>query len=61
VKEPIAEMKGVAVYRELAKRAVTIPIAPENVAQANGTVKVQYFETTEAGSSLVAETTATLR
>lgn len=61
VKEPIAELKGVAVYRELDRRQVTIPVAAEYAAQANGLVKVQYFETTEAGSSLVAETSATLR
>lgn len=61
IKEPIAELKGVAVYRELDKRQVMIPVAEEFVGRANGLVKVQYFETTEAGSSLVAETSATLR
>ncbi|MEO6432752.1 MAG: molecular chaperone [Sphingomicrobium sp.] len=61
VKEPIAELKGVAVYPELDKRLVNIPIAAEFAGKASGPVKVQYFETNEAGSSLVAETTATLR
>lgn len=61
VKEPIAELKGVAVYRELTTRHVTIPIAPEDEAKALGAVKVQYFETTDAGSSLVSETSAMLR
>ena len=61
LKEPLAELKGVAVYRELQQRLVTIPITPEYEAQASGLVKVQYFETTDAGSSLVAETSATLR
>lgn len=61
IKEPIAEIKGVAVYRELDQRQVMIPIADEYAAKANGLVKVQYFETSEAGSSLVAETSATLR
>lgn len=61
LKEPLAELKGVAVYRELQQRLVTIPITPEFEAQASGLVKVQYFETTDAGSSLVAETSATLR
>lgn len=61
LKQPLAELKGVAVYRELAERTVTIPVTPEFEAQATGLVKVQYFETTDSGSSLVAETTATLR
>lgn len=61
LKEPLGELKGVAVYRELDERKVAIPISPELAAQAHGPVKVQYFETTDAGSSLVAETSAVLR
>lgn len=61
LKEPLAELKGVAVYKELEERHVAVPITPELAAQAHGPVKVQYFETTEAGSSLVAETSAVLR
>ncbi|MEO6198608.1 MAG: molecular chaperone [Sphingomicrobium sp.] len=61
LKQPLAELKGVAVYRELDVRKVTIPVTPEFEAQANGSVKVQYFETTGAGSSLVAEISANLR
>jgi len=61
VKEPLAELKGVAVYNELNERTVTIPVTPELESQASGAVKVQYFETTDAGSTLVAETSANLR
>lgn len=61
LKEPLAQLKGVAVYKELSQRHVTIPVSAELQAQANGPVKVQYFETTDAGSSLVAETSANLR
>lgn len=61
VKQPLAELKGVAVYNELAQRTVTIPVTRELEAQATGAVKVQYFETTDAGSTLVAETSANLR
>lgn len=61
VKEPIAQLKGVAVYKELNQRHVTIPVTAELEAQAKGPVKVQYYETTDVGSSLVAETSANLR
>lgn len=61
LKTPLAEMSGVAVYRELDRRTVTIPLAPELEGQANGRVKVQYFETSDSGSRLVAETAAVLR
>lgn len=60
IKQPLAELKGVAVYNELAARKVTIPVTPEYEAQASGAVKVQYFETTAAGSTLIAETGANL-
>lgn len=61
MKEPLAELRGVAVYRELEKRTVTLPIAPENDAKATGPVKVQYFETSDSGTKLIAETSAVLR
>lgn len=61
LKTPLAEIKGVAVYPELTTRTVSVPIADGLEAEARGLVKVQYFETSDAGSKLVAETTATLR
>jgi len=61
LKEPLAELKGVAVYKELNERHVTIPVPAELQSQAAGPVKVQYYETTDTGSSLVAETSANLR
>ena len=61
VAEPIAIIRGVAVYTELDKRSVTIPIDPAHVAQAIGQVTVQYIEPTDTGPVTIAETTAVLR
>lgn len=61
VAEPIALIRGVAVYTELDKRSVTIPIDPAHVAQAIGQVTVQYIEPTDTGPVTIAETTAVLR
>jgi P pilus assembly chaperone PapD len=61
MKEPLAELRGVAVYREIERRTVTLPIAAEDEAKAVGPVRVQYFETSDSGSKLVAETSAILR
>jgi len=61
VADPIALVRGVAVYTELGQRSVTIPIDPAHVAQANGQVTVQYVEPTDSGPVTIAETTAVLR
>jgi P pilus assembly chaperone PapD len=61
VKDPIAVQKGVAVYTEIGKRHVKVPI-PENFrTAANGQVTVQYLETYDDGTHLLAETQAVLR
>ena len=61
MKEPLAELRGVAVYRELTQRTVTLPVAPENEGKVSGPVRIQYFETSDSGSKLVAETSTVLR
>jgi hypothetical protein len=61
VKDPIAVQKGVAVYTEIAKRHVSVPI-PENFrSAASGPVTVEYLETYDDGTHLIAETQAVLR
>lgn len=61
VKDPIAIQKGVAVYTEVGKRHVSIPI-PENIrSSASGPVTVEYLETYDDGAHLLAETQAVLR
>jgi P pilus assembly chaperone PapD len=61
VKDPIAVQKGVAVYTEIAKRHVSVAI-PENFrSAASGPVTVEYLETYDDGTHLIAETQAVLR
>lgn len=61
VSEPIALQRGVAVYTELDRRKVVVPLDDRFAAQAKGPVTVQYVETTEAGPQMVAETRTVLR
>ncbi|WP_324806048.1 molecular chaperone [Sphingomonas sp. LY29] len=61
VSDPIAVVRGVAVYTELDSRSVSVPIDPKYAAQANGAVTVQYIEPTDTGPVTIAETSAVLR
>ena len=61
VKEPIAALKGVAVYQELATRRVVVPMDAAFKGPIAGPVTVQFFETGDNGSTLAAETSAVLR
>jgi P pilus assembly chaperone PapD len=61
IKDPIADQKGVAVYTEVGKRHVSVPIADAYKAAATGTVTVQYIETYADETHLVAETQVVLR
>jgi P pilus assembly chaperone PapD len=61
VKDPIAVQKGVAVYTEVGKRHVSVAI-PENLrGVATGPVTVEYLETYDDGTHLIAQTQAVLR
>lgn len=61
VKDPIADEKGVAVYTEVGKRHVTIPIMKSHLSDASGPVTVEYIETYDDGTHLLAQTQAVLR
>ena len=61
VKQPIADQKGVAVYTEVNKRHVTIPVADSFKGLAAGPVTIQYIETFDDGSHVLAEAQADLR
>ena len=61
VTDPIALIRGVAVYTELGQRSVMIPIDPAHLAHATGQVTVQYIEPTDSGPVTIAETTTILR
>ena len=61
VKEPIAAEKGIAVYTEIGTRHVSVPVADSYKGELSGPVTVEYIETTDDGSHLLAQTQAVLR
>jgi P pilus assembly chaperone PapD len=61
VKAPIAIQKGVAVYTEVGIRHVAVAVDEARRADAAGPVTVQYVETFDDGSHVIAETQAVLR
>jgi hypothetical protein len=61
VKNPIAIQKAVAVYKEIGTRRVTIPVDEAFKGSAAGPVTVQYVETFDDGTNVIAETQAVLR
>jgi P pilus assembly chaperone PapD len=58
---PLATQKGIAIYTELGKRQVIVPVDDQFAAQASGPVSVQYLETVDGVTTKLAETTAVLR
>ena len=60
-KDPIAVMKGVAVYTEVGKRHVSVPLAEAYKTGVTGPVTVEYIETFDDGTHLLAQTQAVLR
>lgn len=61
IKDPIAIQKGIAVYTEVGKRHVSLQVQDKYKAQTSGPVTVQYVETFDDGSHVLAETQAVLR
>lgn len=61
IKDPVALLKGVAVYTEIASRKVTVPVDPAYAGAIAGAVTVQYLETSQDGVEKIAETQAVLR
>ena len=61
VKNPIAIQRSVAVYKEVASRKVSIPVDEAFKGSLSGPVTVQYVETYDDGSHMIAETQAVLR
>ncbi|HOA48655.1 MAG TPA: molecular chaperone [Novosphingobium sp.] len=53
-------MRGVAVYAELTKRTVRVPIGADRLGKLRGPVRIEYRELPENGGQLLAETTANL-
>ena len=61
VKDPIAIQRAVAVYTEINKRHMTIPLSDSFKGDVAGPVTVQYVETFDDGVQTAAETQAVLR
>jgi hypothetical protein len=61
VKDPIATQRGVAVYTEVGKRHVSIPVNEAYTGDLRGPVTVQYVETFDDGNHTIAEQQAVLR
>ena len=61
IAEPIAVAGGIALYTEIDKRRVTIPVDARFAAQASGPVTVEYVEKTPTGMVTLASTSAVLR
>jgi P pilus assembly chaperone PapD len=61
VKSPIGLQKAVAVYTEIGRRHVEVPLDDKYQGSFAGPVTVQYVETFEDGSRVIAETQAVLR
>jgi P pilus assembly chaperone PapD len=61
IRTPIGVQKAVAVYKEIGVRHLAVPIDDAQKAAASGPVTVQYVETFDDGSHVIAETQAVLR
>ena len=61
VKDPIAIQRAVAVYTEINSRHLAIPVSADYKGEVAGPVTVQYVETFDDGSHVIAETKTVLR
>ena len=61
VKDPIAIQKGIAIYTEVGKRHVSLGVADSYKGPVAGPVTVEYIETFDDGTHLLAQTQAVLR
>jgi hypothetical protein len=61
VKDPIAIQKNVAIYTEITHRRVAVALSDAYKGEVAGPVTVQYVETFDDGSHVIAETQAVLR
>lgn len=57
--EVLFNLRGVAVYPEVARRKVQVPVAADQLARLRGPVRIEYRELPENGGGLLAETAAT--
>ena len=53
--EPISVAKGIAIYPEIGRRIVSLPLPPEVAAMMHGDIAVSYYEAPEAGGGLISQ------
>lgn len=59
--EQVFAIKGIAVYPEVARRTVRIPLTAEQAGKLTGPIHIEYRELPENGGQLIAEVTTTVR
>lgn len=57
---PVFLAKGIAIYPEIPKRIVSIPVPDAVAAQMHGPMTIGYYEAAEAGGGLIAEVQSVL-
>ena len=55
VKDPIVQVRGIAIYPEVDGRLVTLMISPEQAAMLKGPVTIGYYEPADQGGGKIAE------
>lgn len=58
--EVLFSMRGIAVYAEVNRRKVHIPLSAEQLAKVKGPVKIEYRELPENGGALITESAVTV-
>ncbi|MBD3729866.1 MAG: molecular chaperone [Sphingomonadales bacterium] len=53
-KEPIYQVRGLAIYPEVTDREVSLPLSAEQAAAMHGAMRIEYREVPEAGGGLIA-------
>lgn len=59
--EPVMIARGIAVYPEVTKRTVSLPVSPEIASQLNGQISVAYYESANDGGALIAKSDMVIR
>ncbi len=54
VKDPLFVARGIAVYPEIGKRTLMLPLSGEQVGKLNGPVRIEYREMPENGGRMIA-------
>jgi P pilus assembly chaperone PapD len=58
--EVLFSMRGVAVYPEVNRRTVKVPLSPEQLGKLKGPIRIEYRELPENGGALIAQASVTI-